>query len=74
MSGRESTSPERPLQTSNTGNLRVLNDGRVAFIDFGIVGGIPRETANAMLDFVKVFPARVVIVRTPPGVWVALIG
>jgi len=40
----------------HAGNLLVLTDGRVAFIDFGIVGNIPRKTANAMLDFVKAFP------------------
>lgn len=41
----------------HAGNLLVLNDGRVAFIDFGIVGTIPEATASAMLDFVKAFPA-----------------
>ena len=35
----------------------MLTDGRVAFIDFGIVGAIPRTTAEAMLDFVRAFPA-----------------
>lgn len=40
----------------HAGNLLVLTDGRVAFIDFGIVGSIPRTTANAMLDFVRAFP------------------
>ena len=35
----------------------MLTDGRVAFIDFGIVGSIPTSTANAMLDFVRAFPA-----------------
>jgi len=40
----------------HAGNLLVLTDGRVAFIDFGIVGNIPRKTANAMLDFVRAFP------------------
>ena len=39
------------------GNLLMLRDGRVAFIDFGIVGAIPRSTADAMLDLVKAFPA-----------------
>lgn len=34
----------------------MLTDGRVAFIDFGIVGGIPRKTADAMLDFVRAYP------------------
>ena len=38
------------------GNLLMLRDGRVAFIDFGIVGSIPRKTADAMLDFVRAFP------------------
>jgi len=41
----------------HAGNLLVLKDGRVAFIDFGIVGSIPRSTADAMLDFVRAFPA-----------------
>lgn len=40
----------------HAGNLLMLTDGRVAFIDFGIVGAIPRTTADAMLDFVKAFP------------------
>mgnify|MGYP006169041839 CR=1 FL=1 len=40
----------------HAGNLLVLTDGRVAFIDFGIVGSIPRKTANAMLDFVRATP------------------
>jgi predicted unusual protein kinase regulating ubiquinone biosynthesis (AarF/ABC1/UbiB family) len=40
----------------HAGNLLVLEDGRVAFIDFGIVGQIPRKTADAMLLFVKSFP------------------
>jgi len=37
----------------HAGNLLVLTDGRVAFIDFGIVGSIPRKTADAMLAFVR---------------------
>ena len=41
----------------HAGNLLVLTDGRVAFIDFGIVGSIPRSTADGMLDFVRAFPA-----------------
>ena len=41
----------------HAGNLLVLEDGRVAFIDFGIVGSIPAKTANAMLAFVRAFPA-----------------
>lgn len=40
----------------HAGNLLMLQDGRVAFIDFGIVGNIPRSTADAMLDFVRAFP------------------
>ena len=40
----------------HAGNLLMLTDGRVAFIDFGIVGSIPRTTADAMLLFVKAFP------------------
>jgi predicted unusual protein kinase regulating ubiquinone biosynthesis (AarF/ABC1/UbiB family) len=40
----------------HAGNLLMLKDGRVAFIDFGIVGSIPRSTADAMLDFVRAFP------------------
>lgn len=41
----------------HAGNLLVLNDGRVAFIDFGIVGRIPEATALAMVEFVRAFPA-----------------
>jgi len=37
----------------HAGNLLVLRDGRVAFIDFGIVGSIPQSTATAMMDFVQ---------------------
>lgn len=40
----------------HAGNLLVLRDGRVAFIDFGIVGVLPQKTATAMLDFVRAFP------------------
>lgn len=40
----------------HAGNLLVLRDGRVAFIDFGIVGSIPSTTASAMIDFVRAFP------------------
>merc|ERR1719181_1325130 len=40
----------------HAGNLLMLTDGRVCFIDFGIVGSIPRKTADAMLDFVRAFP------------------
>uniref|UniRef100_A0A7S0PYT9 Protein kinase domain-containing protein n=1 Tax=Coccolithus braarudii TaxID=221442 RepID=A0A7S0PYT9_9EUKA len=40
----------------HAGNLLVLNDGRVAFIDFGIVGSIPETTAAAMIEFVRAFP------------------
>jgi aarF domain-containing kinase len=40
----------------HAGNLLMLKDGRVAFIDFGIVGAIPRSTADAMVDFVRAFP------------------
>ena len=35
----------------------MLRDGRVAFIDFGIVGEITPRTAEAMVDFVRAFPA-----------------
>ena len=41
----------------HAGNLLVLRDGRIAFIDFGIVGSIPEKTANAMIDFVRAFPS-----------------
>jgi len=41
----------------HAGNLLVLKDGRVAFIDFGIVGAIPKKTASAMLDFVQAYSA-----------------
>jgi len=40
----------------HAGNLLVLKDGRVAFIDFGIVGSLPTKTSYAMLEFVKAFP------------------
>ena len=40
----------------HAGNLLALSDGRVAFIDFGIVGRIPPATAEGMLDFVRAFP------------------
>jgi predicted unusual protein kinase regulating ubiquinone biosynthesis (AarF/ABC1/UbiB family) len=40
----------------HAGNLLVLHDGRVAFIDFGIVGSIPEKTAIAMVEFVRAFP------------------
>ena len=40
----------------HAGNLLVLTDGRVAFIDFGIVGAIPSSTAEGMLAFVRAFP------------------
>merc|ERR1719261_2407408 len=39
----------------HAGNLLILKDGRVAFIDFGIVGAIPPATASAMLDFVRCY-------------------
>ena len=42
----------------HAGNLLILRDGRVAFIDFGIVGAIPPATAAAMLDFVKSYAAQ----------------
>lgn len=42
----------------HAGNLLMLTDGRVAFIDFGIVGSIPRSTADAMLMFVQSFSAQ----------------
>jgi len=37
----------------HAGNLLILEDGRVAFIDFGIVGSIPPSTASGMVDFIK---------------------
>lgn len=40
----------------HAGNLLLLTDGRVAFIDFGIVGSLPRKTADSMLLFVQAFP------------------
>ena len=49
----------------HAGNLLVLTDGRVAFIDFGIVGALPRKTSEAMLDFVR---ACVPLSRQPPHV------
>jgi aarF domain-containing kinase len=42
----------------HAGNLLILTDGRVAFIDFGIVGSIPPATASAMLDFVKCYASQ----------------
>ena len=35
----------------HAGNLMLLTDGRIGFIDFGIVGSIPRETWDAMARF-----------------------
>ncbi len=35
----------------HAGNLMVLEDGRVGFIDFGIVGRIRKETWQALIDF-----------------------
>lgn len=40
----------------HAGNLLMLTDGRVAFIDFGIVGSIPKRTADGMMKFVRAFP------------------
>ena len=37
----------------HAGNLMVLDDGRVGFIDFGIVGRIRKETWQAMVDFMS---------------------
>ncbi|MGB1558166.1 MAG: ABC1 kinase family protein, partial [Oceanococcaceae bacterium] len=37
----------------HAGNLMVLEDGRVGFIDFGIVGRIRKETWQAMVDFMS---------------------
>lgn len=37
----------------HAGNLMVLNDGRVGFIDFGIVGRIRPETWQAVSDFIS---------------------
>ncbi len=37
----------------HAGNLMVLEDGRVGFIDFGIVGHIRKETWQAMIDFMQ---------------------
>ena len=63
----DGTNPENPVAEWNhlyvpycsadvhAGNLLILKDGRVAFIDFGIVGSIPPQTASAMLDFVKCY-------------------
>jgi len=42
----------------HAGNLLILRDGRVAFIDFGIVGAIPPQTASAMVDFIKSYAAQ----------------
>mmetsp|Transcript_105405 Transcript_105405/g.183326 ORF Transcript_105405/g.183326 Transcript_105405/m.183326 type:complete len:579 (+) Transcript_105405:52-1788(+) len=40
----------------HAGNLLMLTDGRVAFIDFGIVGSIPKRTADGMMKFVRAYP------------------
>ena len=37
----------------HAGNLMVLKDGRVGFIDFGIVGHIRKETWQALIDFMQ---------------------
>ncbi len=37
----------------HAGNLLVLEDGRVGFIDFGIVGRIRKETWQALIDFMQ---------------------
>lgn len=37
----------------HAGNLMVLQDGRVGFIDFGIVGRIRKETWQALIDFMQ---------------------
>nr|MBV6628941.1 AarF/ABC1/UbiB kinase family protein [Oceanococcus sp. HetDA_MAG_MS8] len=37
----------------HAGNLMVLEDGRVGFIDFGIVGRIRKETWQAIIDFMS---------------------
>ena len=37
------------------GNILVLEDGRVGFIDFGIVGKIPSTTWNALNDIISCF-------------------
>lgn len=42
----------------HAGNLMVLRDGRVGFIDFGIVGRIRPETWQAVRDFAATFLAQ----------------
>lgn len=37
----------------HAGNLLILRDGRIAFIDFGIVGKIKRETWSAVTQFIQ---------------------
>jgi aarF domain-containing kinase len=42
----------------HAGNVMVLEDGRVGFIDFGIVGKISKPTWDALLNLMVAIPAR----------------
>lgn len=42
----------------HAGNVMVLRDGRVGFIDFGIVGKIAKPTWDALLNLTVAIPAR----------------
>lgn len=41
----------------HAGNVMVLEDGRVGFIDFGIVGKVSKTTWDALLDLMESIPA-----------------
>ena len=42
----------------HAGNVMILKDGRVGFIDFGIVGKISKPTWNALINLTVAIPAR----------------
>ncbi|RMF15705.1 MAG: AarF/ABC1/UbiB kinase family protein [Gammaproteobacteria bacterium] len=53
----------------HAGNLMVLRDGRVGFIDFGIVGRIPKGAWQAISDFITA-----VSMGDPHGMAKAMVG